>query len=593
MILQRLAEYYQRLREDPATSASLPVLGYSLQKISFCVVLDESGELQQFQDLRQIEGKRAIATQMLVPGGAKPSGQGLNPCFLWDNSAYLLGFKPDDEKPERTKRCFEAFRDRHIALAGEIPSAAFHAVCEFLKNWDLATISSYGGELHEVLSSFGVFRIAGERRYVHEDPIVREYWEARASSNGGRALGICLVTGKLQPIARLHEPKIKGVADAQPGGALLVSFNDPSYRSYGKEQSFNAPVSEATTFRYTNALNHLLNQRARRVQIGDATVVYWADRPTALEEFVSDLFGEPFPAEAGNDAESLPRAEQVRLFLSQLRTGVAHSDAIDESDSTRFYVLGLGPNASRLCVRFWIDSTVEEMAQRLGQHLRDVELIGTGDSGPPLSIRRIVEATGRFKSRKDGYEARSVSPSLAAAFSRAVLMGSPYPISLLTALIGRIRRDGFVSHERVAAIKAILCRTYRVRGLEKEVSVGLDKDRREAGYVAGRLFAVLEKIQNHAFGREPNAGIKDRYFSSASATPAIVFPRLIKLSSFHLAKLEDGLKIYFEKLLGEIINKLECFPKFLPTEEQGLFIVGYFHQRQDLFTSKKQEGAAE
>jgi CRISPR-associated protein Csd1 len=593
MILQRLAEYYDRLREDAETSSSLPVLGYSLQKISFCIVLDQSGNLVQFQDLREKESKRAIPKQMLVPGGAKPSGQGLNPCFLWDNAAYLLGFKPDDDKPERTRRCFEAFRDRHMALASEIPSAAFHAVCEFLRNWAPETIASYGTELHEMFVSFGVFRIAGERRYVHEDPRVREYWEAERSSAEGSSLGMCLVTGKIQPIARLHEPKIKGVAGAQSSGALLVSFNDSSYCSFGKEQSFNAPVSESIAFRYTNALNHLLNQRARRVQIGDATVVYWAERATVLEEFVSDLFGEPFSADAGSDAENLTRAEQVRLFLSQLRSGVGHSEAIDTSDPTRFYVLGLGPNASRLCVRFWIDSTVEEMEQRLGQHLRDVELIRPGDEGPPLSIRRLVQATGRFKGKGKGYDNDSVSPLLAAAVSRAVLSGTPYPLSLLTAMVGRIRRDGEVSHERVAAIKACLCRLQRLRRTTKEVSVGLDRERMEPAYLAGRLFAALERVQTDALGRDLNTTIKDKYFSSACATPAVVFPRLIRLNTFHLAKLDGGLRVVREKLVGEIVSGLDRFPKFLNLEEQGLFTIGYFHQRQDFFMSNRSEGETE
>ena len=593
MILQRLTECYERLREDPGASFTLPVLGYSLQKISFCVVLDESGKLQQIQDMRQAEGKRTVPAQMLVPGGAKPSGQGLNPCFLWDNSAYLLGYKVDDKNPERTKLCFEAFRDRHISLSDEISSAGFRAVCEFLKGCDPGTISNYGDDVTERLGNFGVFRIAGERCYVHEERAVREYWDAQNAPVEKGSRGMCLVTGKWQPIARLHEPKIKGVARAQTSGALLVSFNDSSYESLGKEQSYNAPVSEGAVFRYANALNHLLGQKRRRAQIGDATVVYWADRATPLEEFVSDLFTEPFVAEDEGNAESLSRAEQVRLFLSQLRAGVAHSDAIDEADQTRFYVLGLGPNASRLSVRFWIDSTVAEMKERLGQHLRDVELVGADDGNPPLSIRRLVQATGRYQGKGKGYDGDSISPLLAAAVSRAVLSGTPYPLSLLTAMINRIRRDGEVSHPRVAAIKACLCRIQRTRKTTKEVSVGLDRDRTEPAYLAGRLFAVLERVQTDALGHDLNSTIKDKYFASACATPGIVFPRLIRLNTFHLAKLDGGLRVIREKLVGEIVGGLNGFPKFLNLEDQGLFTIGYFHQRQDFFASKKSEGETE
>lgn len=597
MILQRLAEHYDRLASDPETANGLARPGYSLQKVSFCVVLRTDGSLQQFQSLLDSSGKRSLPRQLLVPGQSKPSGQGINPCFLWDNAAYLLGFDPDGSKPERTRESFEKFRDEHLALEVEIDSPTFSAVCTFLRNWSPERATEHAADLADITRNFGVLRIANEERFVHEDPAVVAFWDRHESGDTSMPRGLCLVTGRPAPIARLHEPKIKGVRGAQSAGALLVSFNDDAYTSFGKEQSFNAPVSTDAVFKYTNALNHLLARSDRQVLLGDTTVVFWAERPTALEEVVSDLLaGMPQPA---NDApaEDRKRAEQVRLFLSQLREGYAGDEAIGPENGTRFYILGLSPNASRISVRFWIDTTVGEMKTRLTQHISDMELVGARDEDPPLSVRRIVLATGRAEvddsRRLKGYDADAISPLLAGAISRAVLTGGPYPQMLLGAMLNRLRADGVINHVRVAAIKACLIRNSRLQGNLKEVPVALDVNRTDPAYVTGRLFALLEKIQSDSTNGDLNATIKDRYFSSASATPSVVFPRLLRLSQHHLAKMDTGRKIYYEKQLGEVMNKLNGFAHHLNLEQQGLFAVGYFHQRQDLFTSRKKEGDTE
>jgi len=398
-------------------------------------------------------------------------------------------------------------------------------------------------------------------------------------------------------VARLHEPKIKGVRGAQSAGALLVSFNEDAYTSYGKEQSYNAPVGLGASFKYTNALNQLLGNNSRRLSLGDATVVFWAEHYTPLEEYVSDIFaGGPLPADDA-PTEDKRRAEQVRLFFTQLRDGHAGDDAISSEDRTRFYALGLSPNAARISVRFWVDSTVGEMKARLAAHINDIDLVGARECDPPLMIRRIILATGRAetdaKGRLKSYDADSIAPMLAGALARSVFTGGPYPQMLLTSMINRLRADGIISHPRVATIKACVVRNSRLKGQPKEVPVALDANRTDPPYVTGRLFALLEKIQSDSMGGDLNTTIKDRYFSAASATPGIVFPRLIRLSQHHMAKLETGQKIYYEKLLGEAISKLDGFARHLNLEDQGLFAVGYFHQRQNLFTSKKKEGAIE
>lgn len=592
MILQRLVEHYDRLAADPQWSHRLPRQGYSVQKISFCVVLEADGTLQQFQSMLDDGARRPRPQERLVPGQAKPSGSGINPGFLWDNAAYMLGYKANDPKPERTRQSFEAFRDRHLAIEAAVRSPAFSAVCTFLRQWSPEAAAEHATVLDGIVGHFGIFRIAGELRFVHEEPAVAEFWSRSVSDEDVVLRGECLVSGGVQPIARLHEPKIKGVPGAQTAGALLVSFNDDAYTSFGREQSYNAPVGASAVFKYANALNHLLARNERRVQLGDSTFIFWAERPVPFEEVVSELWGDA-PPPGDVPQESRRTAEQVRLLLSQLREGHGGVDATEE-DRTGFYVLGLSPNAARLSVRFWGESTVGEMKARLAQHMSDLELVGARENEPPLTVRRILQVAGRAETdasgRLKGYDAGAVPPTLAGALARAVITGGPYPQMLLAAMVGRLRSDGVVSHPRIAAIKACLVRNSRLNGEPKEVPVALDIERTDTAYVTGRLFALLEQIQSASVGGELSATIRDRYFSAASCTPGVVFPRLLRLGQHHLAKLPTGQRIFYEKQLDEVMGKLDGFASHLGLEAQGMFAVGYFHQRQDLYTSKKPKG---
>jgi CRISPR-associated protein Csd1 len=494
----------------------------------------------------------------------------------------------EDKNPERTRESFEAFRKRHLELEPQVNHPWFSAVCSFLKNWSPEKALDHSKELEEITQNFGVFRISGERKFVHDviGPL--------STNEDSPLIGACLVTGREgSVIARLHEPKIKGVNGSQGAGALLVSFNASAYESYDKNQSYNAPVSSDAAFKYTNALNYLLRQNERRILLGDATIVFWAEQPTELEKFISDLFGNtPRESEKQSAVEDRERVRQARQFLTQLRDGTETTEAIAKDNKTSFFILGLSPNNARLSVRLWVDTNVGELKQRLGQHLRDLALEDGREGTLPPSLRQIVAATGRAElqqGRFKGFDTKHVSPLLAASLARAVLTGGAYPQSLLTSLIRRIHADGVINTHRCAAIKACLVRGWRLQGFQKEVGVALDRNLADPAYNVGRLFALLEKIQTDSVDGELNATIKDRYFSSASSTPAVVFPRLLRLNQHHLAKLATGSRIYYDKLLGEVMSKLSSFPRHLPLEDQGQFAIGYFHQRQDLFKSKKSE----
>jgi CRISPR-associated protein Csd1 len=597
MILQRLAEHYDRIAASGNEDTQLAPPGFSRQKISFCVVLDLDGRLNQFKSMQEKVGRALVATSMIVPGQSKPTGQRLNPCFLWDNASYMLGWNSDAKKASRAIRSFEAFRKKHLELEDRIAHPSFTAVCSFLRMWSPEMAKQYQEFLEEVETGFGVFRVAGEMNYVHEvisvglvdDENPSEEFEEPA----GDVSGMCLVSGVTGTIARLHEPKIKGVANSPSYGALLVSCKDPAYRSYGKTQGYNAPVSSEVAFKYTTALNYLLNRPDRRVLLGDSTVVFWADHPNALEDCLSEMFSEPLPNENPIVEEDQERVRQARLLLTQLRDGTGATEIAPDDQPTKFFLLGLSPNASRISVRLWVEADAAQLQDLLGKHLRDIALDDSRNDRL-LTLRRIVAATGRWDTKKAKFDTENVSPQLAGDLARSVLTGTAYPQSLLATMLRRIHCDGEVAYARVAAIKACLVRNSRLRGNPLEVSRMLDKNNNDAAYCCGRAFALLEMIQQDSVEGELNRTIKDSYFTAASTTPSLVFPRLCRLSLHHSAKLDTGLRIYRERQLGEVINKLlNTFPRLLSLEDQGKFVIGYFHQRQDLYTSKKdkEEGA--
>lgn len=597
MILQRLVEYYDRLAEDP--NGDIAPFGFSRQRVSFEVVLNPNGSLSAFQDARLEDGGRLVPRWMVVPGQAKPPGSGINPGWLWDNAQYMLGFKPEDPNPERTRRAYQAFRDRHLALESEIGDEAFSAVCRFLRQWTPEQAASHP-ELADLAVAFGVFRLAGKREFVHDRPKVKAHWLSHITAQADAPQAPSLISGDVQAIARLHEPKIKGVRGAQSSGATLVAFNDDAYESYGKSQSFNAPVGIEDAFKYCTALNRLTTNRDRQVHLGDTTVVYWSEKATGFEDDLADFFGGPLAIKT--DPEDGVTVTHLRAFFDRLRR--AATGGAFENGDVPFYVLGLSPNAARVSVRFWLAGTVQRFAERLGRHLADLEIVGP-DAGPPITLRRLVRETARAK---NGWpDDSTLSPLLSGALLRSVLGGMPYPSAVLSRVIERIRAEGFACsdvnsqshrhdwrqamHRRAAMLKA-----YLVRNEGKEIDVSLNPDGPEC-YQIGRLFAVLERIQTDALGRELNRTIRDGHMSAASATPGTVFPRLLRLTQHHYAKLPTTraeaaerrvwMKQTAESRVGEICDRIAKFPPHLPLDEQGLFFIGYYHQRQAFFTSTK------
>jgi len=584
MILQALQGYYNRLADDPQSGVARP--GYSEQKITFIVGLNPDGTLHEIKDGRREEvtilrnGKQKVdlrPTPMIVPGGAKPPGAGLNPGFLWDNTGYLLGFKPEDPNPERTRESFEAFRARHLEIEGAINDAAFSTVCRFLEGWNPDQATGHP-VLAELTSGFGIFQISGEQEYVHNRAAIRVWWDAQRESAESGEVGFCLVTGQALPIATLHEPAIKGVVGAQSSGAKLVSFNCDAFESYGKEQGANAPVSEAAAFAYCNALNLLLGRDRQRLQMGDSTTVFWTDQPTPLpgeapaDELVSFLLDS-----AQQEPQDAGLKNRIKVVLEKAAQGQLAADDLGDA-ATPFYILGLSPNASRLSVRFWHQSTLGEISERLLRHIQRLSLVRQWDESAknpdPLipSVWQLLRQTGR--------EAKDIPPFLGGALMEAILSGGKYPDALVSAILRRIKADRDVNYLRACALKAWL-----IRNQEQTIQPMLDETNTQPGYLLGRLFAALEKTQQDALG-DVNSGIRDRFYASASSTPRAVMSRLMKTFNFHVAKLEGGFRTNREKLVQDILDPLRDFPAHLTLEQQSLFALGYYHQRKAFFTKK-------
>jgi CRISPR-associated protein Csd1 len=578
MILQALHGYYERMSADP--DSGMPPYGTSMENISFALVLDADGTLRDILDLREADGKKLRPRKMLVPIAEKKAS-GIKPNFLWDTTSYVLG-QDDKGNQERTDQCHASFKE-HIKKYCTVSDTGLSTVLKFLEHGD-KDISAFPN-FDDVIGSNVVFRIDGERGFVHDRQAARRAWAACLSEREKGVVGQCLVSGKSpQPIARLHS-SIKGVKGAQSVGASIVSFNLSAFESYGKEQSINAPVSQEAAFSYVTALNFLLNPKGRqKVTIGDATIVFWAERMSPAEDFLADLFdpsSEPSQPETTVDHQTTTK---IHDLLQAIRSGRRAVDIVPDLDeSVRFYLLALAPNAARLSVRFWEMRTVGGLLEKIGSHFRQLEIIPQYDNEPefPPLWRLLCQTAPLGKSE-------NISPVLAGGMAKAMLTGSHYPQSLLPAVLDRIRAEHAVTYFRAALIKAFL-----MRNKQMEVPVSLDPARTDRPYLLGRLFAVLEKAQEDAVPGA-NATIKDRYLSSASANPGQVFHMLLKNAANHTAKLrkdseKKGRAIHYEVMVQDIMSCFDDFPKTMSAEEQGMFMIGYYHQRKDFFTKKIKE----
>ena len=571
MILQALTELF----EDLVRQGKLSAPGWSNAKISYALCLDESGALVAVMPTQHEEtvGKKTLLRPNLISLPSTVTRTvGILPNFLWDNSSYLLGVD-EKGKPERSLRCFRAAAELHHQLLSDVDTPAAKAILAYFDTWEPENAQSHpalADSLQEILKGGNLtFLVNGV--FAREDPDIQAAW-SRHYDDGDGELQQCLVTGKLDTAVAVH-PAIKGVAGAQSSGAAMISFNAPAFCSYGKEQSLNAPVGKYAAFAYTAALNYLIADKTNVHRIGDTTIVCWAKgaEPQYTDFADFSLFGDALPEEwTEDDLHDAMKKLADCLPCPELSLNPDHP----------FYILGLSPNSARLSVRFFCRDSFGNLAKHVNAHYERLKILGSRYRFMPLwaLLRETVNLNTTDK---------SPSPVMAGAVARAVFTGSLYPASLLEATMLRIRAERDITPGRAAILKAYYLKNPHDLCPKEVLTVSLNESSTNIPYTLGRLFAVYEAVQEAA-NPGLNATIKDKYFNSASATPAVIFSILGNLSQKHLRKLEAGQRIYYEKQISALKGVLgESYPTRLSLPEQGSFDLGYYHQNQFRYTKKE------
>lgn len=577
MILQALVSYYETL----AARGELPQPGWAPVKVSYVLNLDDQGDITTVVCIKEevTRGKKkALVPQTIqLPAPVKRT-VGVTANFLCDNSSYILGADKKG-KPKRSLECFQACKTLHETLLVSVEEPAARALLSFFDHWQPEKLTEHPAFAHQdmedlLASANLIFRYRG--RYLHEIPAIRQAWQDYYNNSQDSQQFPCLVTGKLAPVAQLH-PSIKGIYGAQSSGASLVSFNAPAFCSYDREQGLNAPTSQYAAFAYGAALNYLIATQNTRV--GDVTLLFWAE--SGEEAYADALKRFGF---GGGDEDDQYKEEDLKGLMESLAEG-----ADVEWDGTRidpnmtFYILGISPNVARLSVRFFLRNSFGQFIRSVKAHYDRLEIVRPSfDPFDNIPVWRMLKETVNPNSRE-----KKPAADMAGDTLRAILTNTPYPATLLNGVTLRIRADREMNRTRAAILKAYYLKNKNPFVPEEVLTVSLNQDSNHEAYVLGRLFSVLEAIQSDA-NPGINATIRDKYFSSASATPGVVFPTLVNLAQKHLRKLDEGKKIFYDKQLTELMSKLgETYPNRMNLPQQGAFQLGYYHQTQYRFTKKE------
>lgn len=579
MILQALVSYY----EDLKRAGKIAVPGWEKARISFGLNLDYDGRAIGLLPLKTTRDNGKKKTEVLrlieVPQPVKRSS-GIRANFLCDNSTYLLGVD-EKGKPEKSVQCFEECRKLHHKILDAVKTPVARAILGYFDTWRPALFEEYPfleDNRKELMAGANILLyVDGEP--VLKDESIRQAWQENYDQSESALWGVCSVTGKETSLANLH-PTIKGVYGAQAMGTSLVSFNAPAFCSYEKEQGANASIGEYAAFAYGAALNELLRDREHVKTIGDTTVVYWVEGGEKVYQKLTcaALFGVEEEGITNQDLSAIfakvSGGEEVRIEEETLQM------------EKHFYVLGLAPNAARLAVRFFHVDSFGNILKNIAAHYDRLKIVRPqNDEFEMLPIWKLMSETVNKNARD-----KSPSPQMAADTLQAILTGRTYPASLLNHTMLRIRAERRVTRGRAAIIKAYYLKNKNRDCSEEEgvLEMELNEKSTNMPYTLGRLFAVLEQIQQTA-NPTINATIKDKYFNAAASTPAHIFPILINLAQKHLRKLNEGQKKYFDKQIGELSVVIgEEYPVRMNLPQQGAFQLGYYCQTQKRYQKKEE-----
>ena len=571
MILKALYDYYERSKDK------LPVYGRELKEIGFLIVIDKGGHFLRFEDRRK---DKKQAQKFLVKKHVGRTSAVVANC-LYDNSGYVFSYS-DKGDTHAQYLCFKEMVtdifNKHSTQPDIIAVHSFYQqdIAVVLKQMqDDPLWPEIVKNLNKKYSTFS-FLVEGSTKIVAEiDELISDE-EGRDKKEGN--LQVCLVSGERSISV---ETTTATMIPGSQATAKLVAFQVSSgYDSYGKSKGGNAPISEEAEFAYTTALNHLLASDSKnKFLIGTRTFLFWASKyDEAGKEAENSLFNLLGFSEQEDDPNN--NIEQVRKVFKSIYT-----DELKTTSEDTFYILGLAPNAARIAVTYWAEIPLKKFAATICRHFDDMEVMDTRpEKKPYMSLRNILSAVTL------GGKSSDATPNLPDAVVKSIFQGLPYPQTLFASCIRRIRAEsGDKDKNAVHITRAAIIKAYlnRFNDKQKTIQPMLDKENTNQGYLCGRLFAVLDKIQEEANNQH---SIRERYMNSASSTPAAVFSTILNLSNHHAEKLSEGRRIYFEKLMQEIISKIESdgFRSQLDLQEQGRFFIGFYHQRQDFFMKNEE-----
>ena len=611
MILQALYNYYEAMRK--AHRIATP--GLEVKPIRWVIVIREDGSFVRLKDLKDPSDKKSKGQDYLVPAGLKRSGKCPPAQPFWDNRKYILGYEESAEGVSPCTDRLEDFKRVMAEIAEHYPdNASFKAVCHFYDHYlGAETPLPEEAQTERILASdWMTFQLQGDTELLATQDDAHDY-AAQAYSTEDN-LGRCLITGEEKPLAAFHA---RIVAPGSQAGATIASFNDPAYLSYGKKQGENAPISKYASFAHTTALNELLRNEQTRYTLGDISYVFWnsdLDDPSINETFrtvtfegvrdddaqeQSDTNDEQPKRKSKSKKKASNPTQDTYKVLEQFKAIRGNRGQGEHwEDARQFYVLGLTAGG-RITIKYWQQGTVSEIFDRVYQHLVDMNIISwdgfVDEENPPLrSLYGIV------KSVSTPSKSSTFATNLVQSIVESILSGNPYPMTLQQACINRITQERTVTELRAAILKGCINRKARIYKQLKKLDMALDKQNDNIAYLAGRLFAVLEQIQQASLGKGVNATIRDRFYASASTRPNMVMGRLIALSNHHLSKLrkeKPGLAVNLEKLLGEIFALIPAeaptFPATFSLDEQSLFAVGYYHQKVDTYRKEETDNPTE
>lgn len=594
MIISSLYKYYERLRDD----GILAGWGWTNQDVSYGIELDPDGEMVEIYDLRE-EIVSAVPKKdngkikkpkkpkkkpqiRCLPWHVPSRTSGVYPYFLNDNSKYMVGIA--GKVPKECPKYYAAAKQKHLDILEKCSGEMAKAIKAYFSKDESSKSIKNTIDIPEGFFENGNCTFLLKGQFADQDPEIQQAWNAYIEASSKDKDGICQITERPDLIVRTH-PKIKGVLGAQSAGASLVSFNEPAFNSFGKEQNENASIGEEAAIGYTTALNYLLASKSSKFLLGDTTFVYWSETG---EKNYQDFFSAALNGNFDDPDEIIP---DLLKKLSEFKSVEFEGIVLDPEK--KFYILGLNPNAARLSVRVFSESNLGTIAKNLEKHSRQLKMIKPAfENRNSIALYTLALATAN-QNIKD----KKISPSLPGDLLKAVMLGTPYPETLYTGILSRIRAEqGEVDWVKASAIKAFLLRNRNYS--EKELTMALNAESKSIPYTLGRLFCVLERLQNTAAGKgtKLNTTIKDKYFSTAAAAPARVFPTIMVLSMSHLKKLQDrpNYQTYYDKLITDLVSKLpDEFPSVLDHTQQGEFVIGYYHQKQKMFEKHEDKETAE